>query len=423
MTAGPSVPDAAPLQLGLAVAGDLLREGLAALLAGVAQVRVAAVAPTLAALAPTVPLDVIVMDLDAGELPSPTACPVGPGGSPPRVVVLHDGLSAADFATTLETGVSVLVDLNSGADALVDAVLGTTNRSRRRWVRPQLGALPLTTRERAVLTLVALGSTAAEIATELDITVNTVEHHKSRVFQKLAVTNQAQAVAVALRTGQIDGAVLPHDDAAGAAVPAPSAGPVVVVGPATLSVRSIERVLDAAGVRVVPLEGASARSVAVLVEPGADEWTQVERHGMAAVVLRGTEPDGEALFGLVSRGAHAVLPLRCDPAQLVATVQRVLAGDTGLSGPQTRRLVESLRGRAAVAALSTEVTPREREILETLDRGLSVKQAAIELGVSPRTVENTRRVLYRKLGVRNRAEAVASAYNAGVLGDGARSDV
>src|SRR4029079_11371757 len=109
------------------------------------------------------------------------------------------------------------------------------------------------------------------------------------------------------------------------------------------------------------------------------------------------EPDRERLLSFVAKGAHAVLPTDCDPAHLVATAVQVANGETGLTRVQTRRLVEALRGRA-IATLEQDIalTPRELEILHTLDRGLSVKEAARELGISPRTVENTRRVLYRK---------------------------
>jgi DNA-binding NarL/FixJ family response regulator len=155
----------------------------------------------------------------------------------------------------------------------------------------------------------------------------------------------------------------------------------------------------------------------VVVEPGAAAWDVVGSASLPAIVLTATEPNREKLLSLVSKGAHAVLPTDCDPAHLVATAVQVAKGETGLTRVQTRRLVEALRGRA-IAALDQDfaLTPRELEILHTLDRGLSVKEAARELGISPRTVENTRRVLYRKLGVRNRSEAIAIAYANGAIG-------
>jgi len=65
---------------------------------------------------------------------------------------------------------------------------------------------PLSERQRAVLRLAAKGLTAKEIARELAISVKTVEQHKSRIFEKLGVPNQAAAVRVALASG-LEGSV------------------------------------------------------------------------------------------------------------------------------------------------------------------------------------------------------------------------
>lgn len=62
-----------------------------------------------------------------------------------------------------------------------------------------------------------------------------------------------------------------------------------------------------------------------------------------------------------------------------------------------------------------ELTPRELDIICSIDRGLAVKQAARELGVSTKTVENLQSRLFRKLQVRNRAQAVAKAHGLGIL--------
>ena len=61
------------------------------------------------------------------------------------------------------------------------------------------------------------------------------------------------------------------------------------------------------------------------------------------------------------------------------------------------------------------LTPREREILASIDRGDSVRQTARSLGIAVKTVENLQGRLFRKLGVRNRAQAVAAAHNRGLL--------
>src|SRR5262249_62259346 len=62
-----------------------------------------------------------------------------------------------------------------------------------------------------------------------------------------------------------------------------------------------------------------------------------------------------------------------------------------------------------------ELTSRESDILSSLARGHSIRQTARELGIAPKTVENVQTRLFRKLGVRNRAGALAVADAFGLL--------
>jgi DNA-binding CsgD family transcriptional regulator len=64
-----------------------------------------------------------------------------------------------------------------------------------------------------------------------------------------------------------------------------------------------------------------------------------------------------------------------------------------------------------------ELTARESDILQSVARGNSIRQTARALGISPKTVETTQTRLFRKLGVRNRAEALAVVDALGLLPD------
>jgi two-component system response regulator FixJ len=71
------------------------------------------------------------------------------------------------------------------------------------------------------------------------------------------------------------------------------------------------------------------------------------------------------------------------------------------------------RGRADDAAVRLQVlTPREREVLDGLAKGLPNKTIAYDLGISPRTVEIHRANLMTKLGVRSLSEALRIAFAA-----------
>jgi DNA-binding NarL/FixJ family response regulator len=61
------------------------------------------------------------------------------------------------------------------------------------------------------------------------------------------------------------------------------------------------------------------------------------------------------------------------------------------------------------------LTVREREILGHIAMGHTIRQTARALGIAAKTVENTQTRLYRKLGTRSRGEALATAYQLGLI--------
>lgn len=72
--------------------------------------------------------------------------------------------------------------------------------------------------------------------------------------------------------------------------------------------------------------------------------------------------------------------------------------------------------QAPVQQGELQLTPRELEVLEGLGRGATNPEIAAELHLSPHTIKEHTSALYRKLEVRNRAEAVARAQQLGLVG-------
>jgi DNA-binding CsgD family transcriptional regulator len=62
------------------------------------------------------------------------------------------------------------------------------------------------------------------------------------------------------------------------------------------------------------------------------------------------------------------------------------------------------------------LTERETEVLRLIADGLTTRDVAARLGISPRTVENYKQHMFAKLGVQSRAHAVAVASRGGLLG-------
>ncbi len=136
------------------------------------------------------------------------------------------------------------------------------------------------------------------------------------------------------------------------------------------------------------------------------------------VVLTTFELD-EYVFGALRAGASGFLLKDVEPADLVAAV-RVVAGGEALLAPRlTRRLIEAFVAGPRVATHDTEglerLTPREREVLALVGRGCSNAEIAEQLVLSPLTAKTHVARLFAKLGARDRAQLVVTAYESGLV--------
>jgi DNA-binding CsgD family transcriptional regulator len=122
-----------------------------------------------------------------------------------------------------------------------------------------------------------------------------------------------------------------------------------------------------------------------------------------------------SLLGTGLRTAEIALLLGLSPRTVDNHRRRIYAKLGVQSAPHAVAAAASAGLLAPLATVPHPVplTPRERELLELADRGLSTKQTARLLLVSAKTVENTWRHLYGKLGVHGRAEALAVVHRWG----------
>jgi DNA-binding NarL/FixJ family response regulator len=152
--------------------------------------------------------------------------------------------------------------------------------------------------------------------------------------------------------------------------------------------------------------------VVAVLEPGADGLGIEAR---PAVVIRTELRDADVLADL-RRGADGILSVDLSAEEMLRAVAVVAAGGCWAPEPAMRAIVDALR-RSDGADAPVSLTAREQDILRCVSDGLSVKQTARALGVAPKTVENLQSRLFRKLGVRNRAQAVARAVAGGLLSE------
>ena len=121
----------------------------------------------------------------------------------------------------------------------------------------------------------------------------------------------------------------------------------------------------------------------------------------------------ERIIAAVEAGAPGYLLKGAPRGELFAAVRTVAAGGSLLAPVASSAVLRRVRGEAPTGGPS--LTPREREVLQALARGLGNKQIAARLGVSERTVKFHVSSLFEKLGAGNRTEAVTIAVRAGLV--------
>ena len=130
----------------------------------------------------------------------------------------------------------------------------------------------------------------------------------------------------------------------------------------------------------------------------------------------------EYVYAALAAGASGFLLKDVAPEQLTAAVRLVRSGDALLAPSITRRLVERFaRGGQETSAVHRDLaslTPREREVLQLLARGLSNAEPAAAFQLSEATVKTHVARILGKLQLRDRVQAVVVAYETGLVAPG-----
>jgi DNA-binding NarL/FixJ family response regulator len=139
----------------------------------------------------------------------------------------------------------------------------------------------------------------------------------------------------------------------------------------------------------------------------------------SAIVMLTTFDLDEYVYAALKAGACGFLLKDAPPESLVAAVRAAARGDALLAPEITRRLVEEYVRRPAPGGGAPEVlaplTPREREVLAEVGRGLSNSEIAGRLYLSEATVKTHLARTMTKLRLRDRAQAVVLAYESGLV--------
>jgi len=138
----------------------------------------------------------------------------------------------------------------------------------------------------------------------------------------------------------------------------------------------------------------------------------------ARVLILTTFEQDDYVFGALRAGASGFLLKRTRPEELIAAVHTIAAGEALLSPSVTRRVIDRMAQQPtpelADQAKLDALTPREREVLERIARGLSNREIAAALAVEESTIRTHVKRILTKLELRDRVQAVIFAYETGV---------
>jgi DNA-binding NarL/FixJ family response regulator len=129
--------------------------------------------------------------------------------------------------------------------------------------------------------------------------------------------------------------------------------------------------------------------------------------------------DDEYLIDALDAGAVGYILKESSPGDLTIALHEINRGSTWVSPRLLAQLVQDYRARGAVSSIaqprSATLTPREKEVLKLLAEGYRVKDVAVNLKLSVKTIEAHKFNLMRKLDIHNKAQLVQYAFQKRII--------
>jgi DNA-binding NarL/FixJ family response regulator len=130
------------------------------------------------------------------------------------------------------------------------------------------------------------------------------------------------------------------------------------------------------------------------------------------------------VYDALRAGASGFMLKDAPPEEIVAAVRIVASGDALLAPAVTRAVVEEFARQQPAPPppprAVEDLTPREREVLDLIVRGLSNPEICARLVITEATAKTHVARILQKLGLRDRVQVVIYAYESGLLSPGAR---
>jgi DNA-binding NarL/FixJ family response regulator len=125
------------------------------------------------------------------------------------------------------------------------------------------------------------------------------------------------------------------------------------------------------------------------------------------IVMLTVYEDTENIFNALAAGASGYLLKRTTTPELLDSLREVFRGGSPMTAHIARKVVQSFQRQSSAPDPTSDLSPREREVLDCLSQGFLYKEIAEKLGIGYETVHTYIRRIYEKLQVRTRTEAVA----------------
>jgi two-component system, NarL family, nitrate/nitrite response regulator NarL len=148
---------------------------------------------------------------------------------------------------------------------------------------------------------------------------------------------------------------------------------------------------------------------------GPQVLNALHRDGLKTkVIFLSAFMESELAYETVAAGARGYLSKESAREEICDAIAAVARGGTALAPEAQAGLAAEVQERERTAG-EPQLTPREREVLQLISEGLSSPEIGKRIHLSPTTVKSHLHNLYEKLGVSDRAAAVAEAMRRGML--------
>jgi len=130
-----------------------------------------------------------------------------------------------------------------------------------------------------------------------------------------------------------------------------------------------------------------------------------EHYPAVLIIMQTVIEDNDKIFDAICAGASGYLLKNTAPARLLEAINEANAGGSPMSPFIARKVIATFQ-KPAISDSDYLLSPREKEVLEWLAKGLVYKEIAQHLGVGSETIKMHLKNIYKKLHVQNKIEAL-----------------